>query len=195
VQSRSRLRDDDAFHLRAIAVHGREPSHDRPPLRAPCPRRTRARGRAPRCLRERDRRVDAWWTPRCAQKIRSATGRDDRIGRGFALAWTFSWTSTLRNVASSANGRSRYAGALMKPSDGLEPLTPPYHPCGNRSQPTATVFTSVSRRAVVSFATGCHRLRPLCSNTCSIACCLKRDSVFGRPRKLRTLTLRPSGST
>ena len=54
--------------LRPVTVHGRQPGDDRPPLRTPRPRRTRARGCAPRRLRNRDRRVDAWWTPHRQRK-------------------------------------------------------------------------------------------------------------------------------
>jgi hypothetical protein len=37
-----------------------------------------------------------------------------------------------------------------------------YHPpIGNWSQPTATVSARVSRVRFISFATGCHQLRPL----------------------------------
>jgi integrase len=36
------------LHLRAVTLHGRQPDHDRPPLRPPRPRRTRARDPAAR---------------------------------------------------------------------------------------------------------------------------------------------------
>jgi integrase len=36
------------LHLRSLPLHGRQPDHDRPPLRSPCPRRARARDRAAR---------------------------------------------------------------------------------------------------------------------------------------------------
>ena len=53
-----------------------------------------------------------------------------------------SWTSPLRNVACSANAKCIYAGALTKPSDGLEPSTPslPWNLSGTWSQPAAAVF-------------------------------------------------------
>ena len=35
-----------------------------------------------------------------------------------------SWTSPLRNVVQAVNENDRYAGASLKPSDGLEPSTP-----------------------------------------------------------------------
>jgi hypothetical protein len=56
--------------------------------------------------------------------------------------------------------KCRFAGAIGKPSDGLEPSTPSL-PCdlrGNRSQPTATVFARLSRfrgRPI------CHQLPPV----------------------------------
>jgi hypothetical protein len=35
-----------------------------------------------------------------------------------------SWTPPLRNVVQAVNENDRYAGASLKPSDGLEPSTP-----------------------------------------------------------------------
>jgi hypothetical protein len=56
--------------------------------------------------------------------------------------------------------------AFAKPSDGLEPSTPslPWHPRGNRSQPTATVcpFEPFLRpQHLPPVATGCDRSAPL----------------------------------
>jgi integrase len=41
------------LHLRPLPLHGNEPGHDRPPLRPPRPRRTRARNQAARHLQSR----------------------------------------------------------------------------------------------------------------------------------------------
>ena len=46
--------------VRALPLHGRQPHHDRPPLRPPRPRRTRARDPAPR--RPQRRRGGRRWT-------------------------------------------------------------------------------------------------------------------------------------
>ncbi len=65
-----------------------------------------------------------------------------------------------RGVAISPVQATLYAhlqGFCLKPSDGLEPSTPSL-PCaaiGNRSQPTATVFASLSRFRGLPI---CHRL-------------------------------------
>src|SRR6266511_1397849 len=51
--------------LRPLPLHGREPDHDRPPLRPPRPRRTRARNPATRRAQRGIGAVDAggrWWT-------------------------------------------------------------------------------------------------------------------------------------
>jgi integrase len=70
----------------------------RPPLQTPRPRRTRARRRAPRRLCQRDRRVDAWWTPQRAQETRSGKGTRGS-NRSLVLGPVdVSWTSLLRNV-------------------------------------------------------------------------------------------------
>jgi catechol 2,3-dioxygenase-like lactoylglutathione lyase family enzyme len=70
---------------------------------------------------------------------------------------------TLEIVQVPAKEKAPVCGAFAEPSDGLEPSTPslPCAPVGNRSQPTATVFAYLSFFAGVSFATGCHGLRPL----------------------------------
>ena len=48
------------LNLRPLPLHGRQPDHDRPPLRPPRPRRARARDQAPRRFeRTRVRTVDA----------------------------------------------------------------------------------------------------------------------------------------
>jgi len=48
------------LHLRPLPLHGRQPDHDRPPLRPPRPRRTRARDQTPRrAQRTRGGAVDA----------------------------------------------------------------------------------------------------------------------------------------
>src|SRR6266513_340660 len=48
------------LNLRPLSLHGSQPDHDRPPLRPPRPRRTRARNQPPRRIeRARPQRVDA----------------------------------------------------------------------------------------------------------------------------------------
>jgi hypothetical protein len=48
------------LHLRPLPLHGRQPDHDRPPLRPPRPRRTRARDPPPRrAQRRKTSTVDA----------------------------------------------------------------------------------------------------------------------------------------
>src|SRR6266511_2871170 len=63
--------------LRHLPLHGCKPDDDRPPLRAPRPRRARVCGGAPRlaCRRGDRDRVDVGWTPR------SGAGR--QVGTGF----------------------------------------------------------------------------------------------------------------
>jgi len=62
----------------------------------------------------------------------------------FAESLTFGavdvlWTSPLRNVVRSAHESSAFAGALRKPSDGLEPSTP---------------FLTIDRQPVASHGNG-----------------------------------------
>ena len=55
------------------------------------------------------------------------------------------------------------SGAFLKPSNGLEPLTPSL-PCAAKRLPwvaTGCGSACLSGFRVVPFATGCHRLRPL----------------------------------
>ena len=60
------------LHLRPLPLHGRQPDHDRPPLRPPRPRRTRARDPAPR---RRSARTTA--TVDAGGRSRGRRGADD----------------------------------------------------------------------------------------------------------------------
>jgi integrase len=62
------------LHLRPLPLHGRQPDHDRPPLRPPRQRRTRTRDPpAGRVERGRTSTVDAAWTP----KATTSASRDN----------------------------------------------------------------------------------------------------------------------
>ena len=61
------------LNLRPLALHGSQPDHDRPPLRPPRPRRTRARNPAPRRLRgHQSRRRPSLGRPMDAAVCRSS---------------------------------------------------------------------------------------------------------------------------
>ena len=86
------------LHLRPLPLQGHQPDHDRPPLRPPRPRRTRA----------------------CYPPARRVQGRA-------RPRWTLvdaAWTSKPASVATPDNGSSWLSRGKPKPSDGLEPSTP-----------------------------------------------------------------------
>ncbi len=66
--------------VRTLALHGRQPDHDRPPLRPPRPRRTRARDPPPRRPQRRRRWtvVDARWTLEPVE-LASTPATEDRL--------------------------------------------------------------------------------------------------------------------
>jgi hypothetical protein len=55
------------------------------------------------------------------------TDSDRNVADPLTFGVDVSWTSPLQIVAKGANKTVSLAGALVKPSDGLEPSTPPYH--------------------------------------------------------------------
>ena len=84
--------------LRSLPLHGRQPDHDRPPLRPPRPRRTRPRDQAPRQLQPARRRR----RPPGGRRVDTAAARRRH----------------------PSQRKSALAGENQKPSDGLEPSTP-----------------------------------------------------------------------
>jgi hypothetical protein len=94
-----------------------------------------------------------------------------------------------------ATTKCRFAGSLLKPSDGLEPSTAslPWNDSGNRSQPTATVLACLGRfsgRAV------CQRLPRVATaglhkgSTFSCLCWLRRPQLDDQRRLERSLRRR-----
>src|SRR6266542_1525955 len=88
------------LNLRSLPLHGRQPDHDRPPLRPSRPRRTRPRDQPPGQLQP--------------------AGRSRRPPGGRRVD-----TSAARRRHPSQQKKA-LAGERQKPSDGLEPETPPY---------------------------------------------------------------------
>jgi hypothetical protein len=68
-------------------------------------------------------------------------------------------------TASEKTGKSYLAATFPKPSDGLEPSTPPYHAPRSATgrNPWQRFWLVRAVFGAIPFATGCHRLRPLCS--------------------------------
>ena len=88
LRSPSHLRDPRApcrhLHLRPLPLHGRQPDHDRPPLRPPRPRRSRTRDPTPRRLQRARVRpwtlVDARWTSNQRERVNSGNRNSARAG-------------------------------------------------------------------------------------------------------------------
>ena len=91
--TRSRpLRSVPASQPRSLALHGRQPDHDRPPLRPPRPRRAPARDRAPRRTQRAPREawtlVDVRWTPGHKNVSPPTTAARNSGLNSEALSWT-----------------------------------------------------------------------------------------------------------
>jgi hypothetical protein len=89
------------LHLRPVALHGRQPDHDRPSLRTPGERRTRARNKA----------------------LESFTGAEPADVHAVDAAWT----SEAASVASAGNASTRKQGKVRSPLTDSNRRPPPYH--------------------------------------------------------------------
>ena len=109
--------------VRGLAVHGLEHRDDRPPLRSPRPRQPRTRRLAARRSRHRKsggRWVDVAIEPRkAAQRERFQAPQEATTGNGGR-----SVDVRTRNRRPAHNEKELISRNFLKPSNGLEPLTP-----------------------------------------------------------------------